>query len=524
MSGAVGSMPSFTRSGRPSRRASASFSASAPSGGVHGVRELTRRGRCRRRRARRHGVLWAATRQAVPPPRALMLRLCASPLMSWSTSAPAGDRAGRAPEDGCACCDPLRRAAARHRVVRVRHVRSVASDLPSLTRFAQLKDAKSSVLLDDLGHPIGVLSQQNRVIVTPGQIPPIVKEAVISIEDKRFETNAGSTSAASRARSPRTSCTKAPSRAPRRSSSSSSRTRCRPSRTARSSRSSGRRRSPSSSRTSGRRKRSSPRTSTRSTSATAPTGSSRRRRPTSAQDVNHLGCGKPGPQAVRAAARAVGGGAARRGSSSRRRPTTRRTTRSRRASGATWSCARCSSRATSPGPSTKKASARRCLRRRTSRRRRADRRRRRRRLLHELGPAAGGRTLRRSARFDGGLRIKTTLDLELQRAAEQAVNAYLAGPDGPTASLVAIENSTGEVRAMVGGRNYDEDAVQPRDRGRAPAGLVVQGVRSRGGARGRHLAGIGLDLEAEDLRRARHAGGKSSSCTTTKATTRARTR
>src|SRR5271169_6216392 len=68
---------------------------------------------------------------------------------------------------------------------------SVASDLPSLTRFSQFKDAQSSILLDDLGHPLGVVSQQNRVIVTPSQIPPIVKEAVISIEDKRFETNSG---------------------------------------------------------------------------------------------------------------------------------------------------------------------------------------------------------------------------------------------------------------------------------------------------------------------------------------------
>ena len=60
--------------------------------------------------------------------------------------------------------------------------------------------------------------------------------------------------------------------------------------------------------------------------------------------------------------------------------------------------------------------------------------------------------------FDGGLKITTTLDLELQRSAEQAVNNYLAYPGGPTASLVAIENSTGEVRAMVGGRNYNESA------------------------------------------------------------------
>jgi penicillin-binding protein 1A len=68
---------------------------------------------------------------------------------------------------------------------------AVASDLPSLTRFSQYKNAQSSVLLDDFGHPIGVVSEGNRVIVTPSQIPQIVKEAVISIEDKRFMTESG---------------------------------------------------------------------------------------------------------------------------------------------------------------------------------------------------------------------------------------------------------------------------------------------------------------------------------------------
>ena len=72
--------------------------------------------------------------------------------------------------------------------------------------------------------------------------------------------------------------------------------------------------------------------------------------------------------------------------------------------------------------------------------------------------------------FDGGLQIKTTLDLELQRAAEQAVNDYLAYSEGPTAALVAIENSTGEVRAMVGGRNYDE----------SPFNLATEGERQPG--------------------------------------------
>jgi penicillin-binding protein 1A len=68
---------------------------------------------------------------------------------------------------------------------------AIASDLPSLTKFSLYKNEQSSTLYDDLGHPIGVLSQQNRVIVTPQQIPPIVKEAVVSIEDKRFETEGG---------------------------------------------------------------------------------------------------------------------------------------------------------------------------------------------------------------------------------------------------------------------------------------------------------------------------------------------
>jgi len=54
--------------------------------------------------------------------------------------------------------------------------------------------------------------------------------------------------------------------------------------------------------------------------------------------------------------------------------------------------------------------------------------------------------------YYGGLKIRTTLDLELQRAADQAIAAELpSGSSYPEASLVAIDNRTGEVRAMVGG-------------------------------------------------------------------------
>jgi penicillin-binding protein 1A len=57
--------------------------------------------------------------------------------------------------------------------------------------------------------------------------------------------------------------------------------------------------------------------------------------------------------------------------------------------------------------------------------------------------------------FGGGLTIKTSLDPELQTAAEQAINGRLGGI-GPTASLVAIENRTGEVKAMVGGTDFEK--------------------------------------------------------------------
>ncbi|MGI9081298.1 MAG: transglycosylase domain-containing protein [Thermoleophilaceae bacterium] len=71
--------------------------------------------------------------------------------------------------------------------------------------------------------------------------------------------------------------------------------------------------------------------------------------------------------------------------------------------------------------------------------------------------------------FTGGLRVKTTLDPELQTAAEQAITRRLTGV-GPSASLVAIENKTGEVKAMVGGTDF----------GKTPFNLATNGHRQPG--------------------------------------------
>jgi penicillin-binding protein 1A len=73
----------------------------------------------------------------------------------------------------------------------------------------------------------------------------------------------------------------------------------------------------------------------------------------------------------------------------------------------------------------------------------------------------------------GGLRVQTTIDLGMQRRAEDAIGRWLGNPPwGPNASLVAIDNKTGEVRAMVGGTDYDQ----------VPFNLATQGQRQPGSA------------------------------------------
>ena len=56
--------------------------------------------------------------------------------------------------------------------------------------------------------------------------------------------------------------------------------------------------------------------------------------------------------------------------------------------------------------------------------------------------------------FGGGLRVRTTLDLDWQRAAEQAVATHLPTPGDPSAAVVAIDPTSGAIRAMVGGTNF----------------------------------------------------------------------
>jgi len=72
-------------------------------------------------------------------------------------------------------------------------------------------------------------------------------------------------------------------------------------------------------------------------------------------------------------------------------------------------------------------------------------------------PALGATQVERDARlFGGGLRIYTTLEPSAQQAAEAAVRDVTPPNDkGITGALIAVDNRTGAVRAMVGGPGYD---------------------------------------------------------------------
>jgi penicillin-binding protein 1A len=58
--------------------------------------------------------------------------------------------------------------------------------------------------------------------------------------------------------------------------------------------------------------------------------------------------------------------------------------------------------------------------------------------------------------FGNGLHVTTTIDLDLQAKARIAIEEILKNPDGPAAALVAIDPQTGAVKAMFGGRNFRE--------------------------------------------------------------------
>jgi len=71
--------------------------------------------------------------------------------------------------------------------------------------------------------------------------------------------------------------------------------------------------------------------------------------------------------------------------------------------------------------------------------------------------------------FFGGLKVKSTLDLEVQTATEEAINSTIGGV-GPSASVVIINNKDATIDAMVAGSDFEN----------APFNIATQGYRQPG--------------------------------------------
>ncbi|TCN24018.1 transglycosylase domain-containing protein [Mesobacillus foraminis] len=70
----------------------------------------------------------------------------------------------------------------------------------------------------------------------------------------------------------------------------------------------------------------------------------------------------------------------------------------------------------------------------------------------------------------GGLKVYTTLDLKQQKLAEEAVANHISNETDIQAGLVAMDPKNGHVKALVGGRNYED----------SPFNRAVQAVRQPG--------------------------------------------
>lgn len=76
--------------------------------------------------------------------------------------------------------------------------------------------------------------------------------------------------------------------------------------------------------------------------------------------------------------------------------------------------------------------------------------------------------------YKGGLRVYTTLDPELQRAAERAVKKHLNLDADPEAAVVAIRHTDGSILSMVGGRDFKTDQFNLASQGRRQPGSAFK--------------------------------------------------
>ena len=76
--------------------------------------------------------------------------------------------------------------------------------------------------------------------------------------------------------------------------------------------------------------------------------------------------------------------------------------------------------------------------------------------------------------FKGGLRIYTTLDINLQKKAENAVKKVFPEDIGPSYSLISIDPDNGYIYALIGGKDYSTSKFNIATQGKRQPGSVFK--------------------------------------------------
>lgn len=105
--------------------------------------------------------------------------------------------------------------------------------------------------------------------------------------------------------------------------------------------------------------------------------------------------------------------------------------------------------------------------------------------------------------FGGGLAVTTTVDLDMQEKAAKAIRSVLPSADGPSAALVAIDPRDGSVKAMFGGANFNKSqfnlATQAeRQPGSSFKPIVLATALRKGIAPETRFASKPVDIDAGD--------------------------
>jgi penicillin-binding protein 1A len=76
--------------------------------------------------------------------------------------------------------------------------------------------------------------------------------------------------------------------------------------------------------------------------------------------------------------------------------------------------------------------------------------------------------------FQGGLQVETTIDPDYQKLATDAITSTLNKQGDPSAALVSIETTTGYIKSMVGGIDYNASKFNLASQGRRQAGSAFK--------------------------------------------------